>query len=451
MIDRAAPFGDGWVVNPTPLEVTATVLFGLALLHTFSVKRFEALAQRFPDGSVGENVFHLLGEVEVVFGLWATVFMVVFAASQGGDAALAFLEGRWVPPGGDGPVAMGFTEPLFVFVIMAMAATRPVLALTRAVIEGVARLVPLRGALPFYVGCLVLGPLLGSFITEPAAMTVTALLLKERIFDRAPSFALRYATLGLLFVNVSIGGTLTAFAAPPVVMVAARWDLDTTFMLTHFGWKAAVAVVVGTVVVALAFRRELAALDRGDARPAPRSPAWLVATHVALLAAVVGASHHPAAFVGLFLLFLGVTDVTREHQDELKLRESLLVAYFLMGLVVLGALQRWWLEPTITSMSDTPLFFGATALTAVTDNAALTYLGSLVPDLSAASRHALLSGAVVGGGLTLIANAPNPAGYGILKGCFGPTGISPLMLFAGALGPTLIAIVAFLALPALGG
>ncbi|MCC6621240.1 MAG: putative Na+/H+ antiporter [Deltaproteobacteria bacterium] len=436
--------------HPTTLELVATILFAVALLHTFSVKRFASLAQRFPTGSIGENAFHLLSEVEVVFGLWATIFLLVFVGVEGGGGTIAFLEGKWTQPGAEGPVQIGFTEPLFVFVIMAMAATRPVLHMTRLLIENLSRLVPLPGALPFFVTCFTVGPLLGSFITEPAAMTVTALLLKERIFDRQCSMKLRYAMLGLLFVNISIGGTMTAFAAPPVVMVAAKWDLDTLQMIAQFGWKAAVAIGVSTWGMAMLFRRELGAMSQDDVpeleeRRGP--PLWLMLVHLVLIAAVVVTSHHPVAFIGIFLFFLGVTDVTNEHQDELKLRESLLVAYFLMGLVVLGALQRWWLEPTITSLSDVPLYLGATGLTAVTDNAALTYLGSLVPDLAASSQYALLAGAVTGGGLTVIANAPNPAGYGILKGCFGPTGVSPINLLLGALGPTLVAMLAFLLLP----
>jgi hypothetical protein len=58
------------------------------------------------------------------------------------------------------------------------------------------------------------------------------------------------------------------------------------------------------------------------------------------------------------------------------------------------------------------MYFGATALTAITDNAALTYLGSLVEGVSDQLKYALVAGAVSGGGLTVIANAPNPAGAG---------------------------------------
>ena len=436
-------------MNPSTIEILATCLFGLAILHTFMVKRFEIASHRYPSGSVGENLFHLLAEVEVVFGIWATVFLVSFTALLGGDQAIAYLESSFTLSGAAGPVSIHFTEPLFVFAIMAMAATRPVLEVARRIIEATSRLLPLPREMAFFATCLVVGPILGSFITEPAAMTVTALLLKQRFYDRGMSTKLMYATIGLLFVNVSIGGTLTHFAAPPVVMVAAKWDLDIAYMLTHFGWKAAIAVITGTVLTTFAFRKELAAmtpLPPSDSTRMP-VPVWLMVVHLVMIGAVVATSHHVPAFIGIFLLFLGFTDVTREHQDELKLREALLVAYFLMGLVVLGGLQTWWLQPTLTSMNDLPLFFGATGLTALTDNAALTFLGSQVEGLSDASKYALLAGAVTGGGLTVIANAPNPAGYGILKGSFGEDGMSPLLLLLAALPATALAILAFLLLP----
>ena len=439
---------------PTPIETLATILFGIAILHTFSVKRFEHLAHRFPSGSVPENTFHLLGEVEVVFGLWASIMLIGLAILHGSHDAVAYLEGEFTVPGAASHVNVEFTEPLFVMVIMAISATRPILQFTAIVIELFARLIPLPKGMRFFIAALVIGPLLGSFITEPAAMTVTALLLKKRYYDRGISKKLMYAAIGVLFVNVSIGGTLTNFAAPPVLMVAAKFDLTIGVMLTHFGWKAALAVLVNAFGVALLFRRELIALaDRGaSATQAPaadeqRVPIWLIALHIGLMAAVVYFNHHAIVFFLLFLLFLGIAEVTREYQDELKLRESLLVGYFLMGLVILGGLQRWWLEPTLQSLNELPLYLGASALTAVTDNAALTYLGSLVPNLSEASQYALVAGAVTGGGLTVIANAPNPAGYGILKSSFGDEGISPMGLLVAGLLPTLVAGLCFWFLP----
>jgi len=128
----------------------------------------------------------------------------------------------------------------------------------------------------------------------------------------------------------------------------------------------------------------------------------------------------------------------------LMLKEGLMVGFFLAGLVLLGALQKWWLQDLLGSLSPVVLFWGATALTAITDNAALTYLGSLVEGTSEAWRYMLVAGAVTGGGLTVIANAPNPAGFAILKSTFDNETISPGPLFIAALGPTLVAAALFL-------
>ncbi|MBP9902986.1 MAG: putative Na+/H+ antiporter [Verrucomicrobia subdivision 3 bacterium] len=420
-------------MNPSSIEMLASTLFAIAVLHTFCVKQFARWAHESPSGSVRGHLLHFLAETEVVFGLWAAaLFLGIAALKQSVAAAVHYVD------------SLNFTEPKFVFVIMVVAATRPVVKLAEALISLAARVLPLREGLSFYLAALVFGPLLGSFITEPAAMTLLALVLKRRYFDHGISRKLAYATLGLLFVNVSIGGTLTHFAAPPVLMVAAKWNWDTTFMLTHFGWRAAAACAVSTGLVALVFRKELSALS--PVRDASAGvPTWLTLTHLVTLALVVVFAHHPDIFFGVFVLFLGLVTATQNHQDALKLREGLLVGFFLAGLVTLGSLQAYWLKPLIQSLSGSALFYGATGLTALTDNAALTYLGTLVEGISDELKYALVAGAVTGGGLTVIANAPNPAGVGILQSArvFNGEGISPLGLFLGALLPTTVAVVFF--------
>jgi Na+/H+ antiporter NhaD/arsenite permease-like protein len=295
----------------------------------------------------------------------------------------------------------------------------------------------------FYFVALSLTPLLGSFITEPAAMTLAAMVLGASLFSRGISNRLKYATVGVLFVNVSIGGVLTDFAAPPVLMVADTWGWDLGFMAANFGWKAALAVIVNGLAVTLLFRRELSRFEPAVGPLQRRVPLPLVAVHVAFLVGLVVFAHHPAVFMGIFLLFLGVATAYERHQDRLILREGLLVAFFLAGLVTLGGLQEWWLQDLLTRMTSDQVFFGAAALTAVTDNAALTYLGSLVPGLTEGFKYALVAGAVTGGGLTVIANAPNPAGLSILRRYFDDEAVSPLGLLLAALLPTLVAAAAF--------
>jgi hypothetical protein len=447
-------------VRAEPFNAVATAIFLLAILHTFAAGWFAALAHRVqhehddrarargmvPSPSVRAGLLHFLGEVEVVFGLWAIALMFAMTAFTGWDATKHYLNDT-----------VNYTEPLFVVVIMALASTRPIVAFAEASLRRVANAGG-GSAAAWWAAILVIGPLLGSFITEPAAMTICALLLARQFYDLDPSPRLKYATLGLLFVNVSIGGTLTHFAAPPVLMVARPWGWDTAFMLSHFGWRAALAIVVSTAAYFFIFRRELQALS---AKPSPADvevpdeesgspillpvPAWVTAVHMGFMAWTVLNAHYPVLFVGGFLFFLGFARATAIYQSRVELRTPLLVGFFLAGLVIHGGLQGWWIGPVLGSLDRVPLFTAATILTAFNDNALITYLATLVPDLGTPLKLAVVAGAVTGGGLTVIANAPNPAGQALLARFFGNS-VSPAGLAAGAIGPTLVAVIVFIVL-----
>ncbi|KWI31332.1 hypothetical protein WM04_15510 [Burkholderia ubonensis] len=414
------------------VEIAGAVIFGLALLHTFLAKRFEALAHRHLRHA---GLFHFLGEVEVVFGLWAFILLIVIAAFATPKVALDYVESR------------EFAEPLFVFTVMVIAASRPILDAVTGFVKRIARALPVDTEIAVVWLSLTLIPLLGSFITEPAAMTLAALILRDRAFGTPLGERWKYLMLGVLFVNVSIGGTLTAYAAPPVLMVASAWGWDSTFMAATFGWKAAVAVLVNaTVCVALmcgALRGTAYIPAKSEAEPVP-----LIVTliHLGFLVGVVVGAHHPVVFIGLLLFFMGFTTAYERYQSPLMLRESLLVAFFLGGLVVLGGLQQWWLQPLVGSMHAYVLYAGALGLTAVMDNAAITYLGSLIVGIPDEAKYMLVAGAVAGGGLTVIANAPNPAGLAIVRKGFRDESVSVPGLIVAALGPTCIATAALLLL-----
>ncbi|GGH58792.1 membrane protein [Comamonas phosphati] len=415
------------------IESIAAFIFAVALAHTFAAKQFERLSHRFPRHA---GLFHLLGEVEVVFGFWAMVLIALMALSAGGSQALQYAESR------------NYTEPLFVFVVMVIAASRPVLATVMSLVNAIARLAPVRTSLATAWLGLAGVPLLGSLITEPAAMTIAALMLAPQIFRSHVPEGLKYLALGALFVNVSIGGTLTSYAAPPVLMVASAWQWDSAFMLATFGWKAAAAVLVNATVATFLLRNHLPPTlpDREGLPSTERVPLPVVLVHLVLLAAVVLFAHHPVMFLGLFLMFLGFTQAYGKHQSPLIIKEALLVGFFLAGLVVLGGMQQWWLQPMVSGLQPLALFIGAVGLTAITDNAALTYLGSLIAEIPEHSKYMLVAGAVAGGGLTVIANAPNPAGVALLKRGFADETIGAAGLLLGALGPTAVAIVAFMLL-----
>ena len=192
------------------LDSLAAILFAVALLHTFAAKQFERLSHRYPRHA---GVFHLLGEVEVVFGFWAIVLVATLAVVGGSTQALDYVESR------------NYTEPLFVFVVMVIAASKPILHTVGFILNAIARKMPVPTPLASAWLGLAVVPLLGSLITEPAAMTIAALMLALQIFRPAVPEAVKYFALGVLFVNVSIGGTLTAYAAPPVLMAVSYTHL----------------------------------------------------------------------------------------------------------------------------------------------------------------------------------------------------------------------------------
>jgi hypothetical protein len=457
--------------HDTPFLAVATLIFLLAILHTFVAVPITRLARRVQDEhdeqirrdasaahalpeeikmvSFKATILHFLGEVEAIFGIWVVVLLAVM---------FAFYDGRQVT----GYLSHGvvFTEPLFVVVIMALASTRPILRFAEQFLNLFARLGKGTPA-AWWFTILILAPLLGSFITEPGAMTIGAMLLARKFYPLKPSPRFAYATLGLLFVNVSVGGVLTNFAAPPVLMVAGpeRWDLSSAYMFSHFGGKALLGIVASCLCYGLFFRKELFGLRHvaetldddhdgevdGFHRETP-IPFFVTVTHLGFMAWTVLTAHHPPLFIGGFLFFLAFSLATTHHQNPVELRSPIMVGFFLSGLVVHGGLQGWWLGPIISHLGEWALFTGATILTSFNDNAAITLLASQAGGLTPALKYAVLSGAVTGGGLTVIANAPNPAGQSILSRFFGD-GVSPLRLAAAAFLPTIIVAVCFMCMP----
>ena len=547
-------------VKQEPFNLIATLIFLCAIIHTFLTSKFLAVAHKWEHeheqkkrqgladkSSVhhGAELFHFLGEVEAVFGIWAITLVGAIFFFYDWKTTVNYISFR-----------VNFTEPIFVVVIMALASTRPILKLTEQIMWKIANL--LGGTLTaWWFTILTLGPVLGSLITEPAAMTISALMLAHKLYDLQPSEKFKYATIGLLFVNISVGGTLTHFAAPPVLMVAGPWNWGIGHMAANFGWKALLGIIISNGVYYFIFRKELLELqgkftlkilkdeiqqkylssreldaefdkievaideelgftqaidqrlkemiekiknrlaDRlrerhlssiisdgtdqhlvreafeqrfeeirlremrkalpgllpENERPPFRDPqwdnrddpvpGWVTLVHLFFMIWTIANAHHPALFVPGLLFFLGFAQVTSPFQNRINLKTPLLVGFFLGGLVIHGGVQGWWIAPVLGNLKEIPLMFAATVLTAFNDNAAITFLSTLVPDFTDNLKYAVVAGAVAGGGLTVIANAPNPAGQSILKKYF-ENGVSPAGLLKAAIVPTLIVWLCYL-------
>jgi len=469
-------------ISANSFNLIASLIFLIAILHTFMANKLTAKAHQIHEehdermkaaGASEEEIkhdipfkaelFHFLGEVEVIFGIWVIALLFF---------TIGFFD--WTTFKNYMVYDRVFIEPMFVVVIMAIASTRPVVKFAEQLL-GLAAGIGGHSKAAWWFSILLISPLLGSFITEPAAMTIAALLLANQFYKHKPSSGFAYATIGLLFVNVSVGGTLTHFAAPPVLMVAAPWDWDMGFMAANFGWKAALGILISNVLYFIVFRGQFAKMGKQDEieasahfdtpevqklKPGQMSheefegmwaeretpiPWWVTFIHLCFLAWTVFNAHYPVMFISGFLFFLGFMSLSGTHQNKVELKGPILVGFFLGGLIIHGGLQAWWIAPVLGSLAELPLMLTATILTAVNDNAAITYLATLVPNLAEASKYAVVAGAVTGGGLTVIANAPNPAGQSIL-GRFFEHGVNPLGLLLGALVPTIIMGICFMVL-----
>ena len=414
-------------MSPTLVQSIALVIFVIAILHTFSVKFFKSLAQKFPRH---HNIFDMLGEVEIVFGFWAIILVLTIFFLLGKTETVNYLNNQ------------SYVEPLFVFVIMVIAASKPILDFSLTCVKKISALLPVNKSLSLFLITMSFVPLLGSFITEPAAMTLAALILRDHFYSKKISNKFKYGIIGTLFVNVSIGGAMTPFAAPPILMVAAKWNWDLNFMINTFAWRTALAVFINSIILTFLFRNELTKLGESKIKTI-KIPSFVLILHLILLLGVIFFVHDLIIFLGIFLIFLAVVNAFNQYQDKLIINQAFLVSLFLAGLVVLGGQQKWWLQTVLAKLTPDQIYYVATALTAVTDNAALTYLASLVDGLSDQFKYAIAAGAITGGGLTVIANAPNPAGYSILNKKFSGGIVSPLYLFLSALGPTIVAIICY--------
>src|SRR3546814_5256320 len=98
-------------------------------------------------------------------------------------------------------------------------------------------------------------------------------------------------------------------------------------MATHFGWRAASAVLINAAGLTFICRTHLldGSLGRSTDDDAPVRPAvpWVViAIHMLFLVGVVLSAHHPIIFMGFMMLFIGYAQAYKRHQNPLLIREG---------------------------------------------------------------------------------------------------------------------------------
>lgn len=444
-------------------NLAVTLVFLGAIIHTFLAGRFERyshkLALRYKEKlketnfrvmhpeerlpvSFASAIFHFLGEVEAVFGIWIIPFMFVCWKYYSFEDFSGLLELRLLLHGAhvrdDYHDHRLFPPHLQAGGIRSQLRRQTWKIFARGLVDFRDDPCP-PARLPDYGTCR----------HDDRRPDPEQEVLRPQA-EEDPDVC----NAGAAFCEYFHRGHPDAFCRPPVVMVAEKWDWGLAHMIQHFGWKAVSAIIISNLAYFFLFRKEFARLaaqqrefnEFDDAVPQSwedrndKIPAWVTLAHVCFLTWTVLFAHEPVMFIGSFLFFIGFTVATPQYQNQMSLRVPMMVGFFLAGLVILGGVQAWWLEPVLTRLGDYAMI-GATLLTAFNDNAAVTFLASTVPNLPEAVKYSVVAGAVTGGGLTVIANAPNPAGQAILGKYF--KGINPLWLFAWAAFPTAIVFIFF--------
>jgi len=435
------------VAAATPFRILTLVIFLAAITHTLLAHHFTSLAKKVArktgdSASILSEILYFLGEIEVVFALWVIPLVIAVTAFFGFSEMIKYLNSRV------------YVEPFFIVVVMSLASSRPIFKLAEKGVHGIGKFFK-DSAESWWLTILTLGPIVGSVITEVAAMTIAALLLRKKIYTRHPSNRLAYGTMGLMFVNFSVGGVLTNFAAPPALTLARCWNWDVMDFFSQFGWRVLVGIFLVNLIYFTLFRKDFRNLSpithrEEDRREADQHkgpvPVWITCIHLGFLTWTIVMAHHLPIFFGSYLLYLGFHQATRMHQYRINLKRPLMVGLFLAGLVIHGGFQGWWIEPLIGDLGYGAMMVTGTVLTAFNENTTVAYLACLLDDLQPHIQYALVSGLVAGGGLTIMAHAPNPVGQALLRPYF-RTGISSLKVFLAALFPTLIFLLIFFVFP----
>ncbi|NGX60669.1 MAG: hypothetical protein K940chlam9_00136 [Chlamydiae bacterium] len=427
----------------TPFLLTSSIIFGLAIFHTLLTPQLRKLSDRLdrrkktqPDWwkhyHFYSEIAYLLSEVEVVFGIWLIPLFIFFTIFEGWEAASSYLKDR------------NYSHALYIMVVLVVVGSRPIISFAERICEWVARIgKDSPGA--WWVTILTVGPLLGAILKEPGAMALSSILLSHKFYPYPVSSKFKYATLGLLFANVSVGGMLTTFSSRSLFIVADAWGWDWKFMLTRFGWKVVLGMGISTGFYYFLFRKEFkhafpSTLPAHQKEEPP--PFWITLVHLIFLTLIVVTGENAPLFMGIFILFLGFWRATTFFQGALHLQSAILIGFFFASLILHGELQGWWITPLLQRLSHFAALEVSYLLSAFVDNAVVSYLTLEVPGLDEMKKYLLVAGAMSAGALTVIANAPNPIGHAILRRSF-PGPISFLYLFFSALTPSLIYLSLF--------
>lgn len=426
------------------LRTGATLLFFFSIVHTFLTpwfyNRFQICQHRktiFPERWKKylwlSECYRLLGKVEIVFILWAVPLFLLFLCTEGYKMTISYFNSR------------NYIFSLFIIIMLILLESRPIVYLSERIFSSIAK-IGKQSPRCWWWTLMIATPLSSVLLKETGAMIIATALLARNFYKFSPSTRFAYATMGLLFSNISLGGLTTGLSSRALFIILPSVKWGNGFILKYFCWKAIIAMLVSTTVYYLIFRKEFARFPKlvtGSSSVKEHIPKWIICVHILLICAVILARFVPLLMVAILMFYLGFQKFTIFYQRPIRIGKACFVGLFYAGLVIFGELQEWWVLELMHRMSDFGYMMTSYVLSIFLDNALVNYLVHNLPVATDCFLYLVIAGCMSAGGLTIISNIPNIVGYLALRPFFPSSSFSLGWLFLFALGPSIIAVMTF--------
>lgn len=434
---------------PSQFELFTFVIFICAVIHTFLTPSFYSLYHQYDRMALRNTkksnhyrslseIFYLLSEVELVFGFWILPLALGLFFISDLDFLVSYLQTR------------DYTYALYMTVVVAFVSTKPIVHISEKILEAFSKL---GGNHPrsWWWTILTLGPVFDIFLKEPGAMTISSILLAKTVFPFIKNTRFQYATLALLFINISLGGLFLPQFSRSLFLIARQENWEIAYTFFRFSWKAFLIIVLNNGFYYVFFRKYLPTETKPiqeilEKEKKGEPPFWIILIHLVFLGLIVVSSEYPPIFLGMFFLFLGVHRATFSYQGKeqgpLFLKPAILVGFFFASLLIHGEFQKWWAVQLLENVDFKMGYVTSIFLSSLIDNAVVLYFLDQFKPISEEVLYAFVTGSLSSGALTLMANGPNLIGYSNLREFFNGK-VSLIALFFAALPLTILASLIF--------
>ncbi|WP_348663117.1 putative Na+/H+ antiporter [Chlamydia vaughanii] len=426
------------------LKTGAAILFFCSILHTFLTPWLYSQCQLcqhkkmiFPERWKKylwlSEFYRLVSRVELVFVLWAAPLFLWFLYSEGYKVTMGYFNSR------------NYVFSLFIVIMLILLESRPIVYFSERIFSNIAK-IGRQSPRCWWWTLMIACPLSSIFLKETGAMIIAATLLARNFYKFSPSPRFAYATMGLLFSNISIGGLTSGLSSRAlfIILPSVRWG--NSFILKYFCWKSIIAMLISTTIYYLIFRKEFDNFPKVVTNPSmmnERVPKWIICVHIILVGSVIFARSIPLLMAAILIFYLGFQKFTIFYQHSIRTAKVCFVGLFYAGLVIFGELQEWWVLEIMHRMSDFGYLITSYTLSIFLDNALVNYLVHNLPVATDCFLYLVIAGCMSAGGLTIISNMPNIVGYLIIRPTFPSSSVSLGWLFLSALGPSIISLMTF--------